>query len=66
MSETNTLYAVYRATAVPDETYPEYNAGYNLDLVGYKIVSDDEPDGIDPEEFEMRPVGVLPKESKIC
>lgn len=65
--ETNTLYAVYKRTAVPDETYPEYNAGYDLDLVGHVIVKDDEQEPpCDPEEFEMKPIGVLPKYSKIC
>ena len=67
MYNTNTLYAVYKRTAIPDEIYPVYNAGYNLNLVGHVIVSEDEQEPpCDPEEFEMKALGSIPKESKIC
>ncbi|HTJ52563.1 MAG TPA: hypothetical protein VL443_24050 [Cyclobacteriaceae bacterium] len=65
--KTDSLYAIYRKTAVPDETYPEYNAGYNLELAGHIIIKDGEQGyPVDEEEYEMVFIGSLPKESKLC
>jgi hypothetical protein len=74
MKNKNTLYALYREVPytetheVPGESSPCYNTAWDLELAGHVIIGgeDDEPEPWDLSEFIMKPLGVLPKESKIC
>lgn len=52
--------------AIPDETYPEYNAGYEYGQPMDCVMNEEQYCTIDPECFEAMFLGELPEETKIC